>query len=170
VPWVSQIIYLGVHLCNLILVQLNKHFFQLVRHAKFNNKIIHLSLQETFCKPILTYGNVAVYLTAEQTQILNCCWNSVYRQIFGFNKLESVSCFICGVGRLDLCHINLLNCAKFYKPVNMITNLVLNNLYCLLCGNAYNSDAGLSLAQVPYGQLKICICNDFTRQTSCCFS
>ena len=81
-----------------------------------------------------------------------------------------MSCFICGLGRLDLRHIILLNRAKFYKHLNNISNLVLNTLYRLLCGTAYNSDAGLSLTQLPYGLLKISIYNDFTRQTSCYFS
>ena len=78
------------------------------------------------------------------------------------------------LGRLDLSlgPIILLNRAKFYKHLNNISNLVLNTLYRLLCGTAYrpNSDAGLSLAQLPYGLLKVCIYNDFTRQTSCYFS
>ena len=161
--------------CRLILVPPNKRFFSasscIYANAKFNDQIIHLSLQETFCKPILTYGIVAMHLTVEQTRILNCCWNSVYRWIFGFNKWESVSCFICGLGRLDLRHIILLSRAKFYKHLNNISNLVLNTCYRLLCGTAYNSDAGLNIdAILPYGLLKICICNDFTRQTSYCFS
>ena len=179
INWVSQITYLGVRICggrslSFDLSATKQAFFSasscIYANAKFNDQIIHLSLQETFCKPILTYGIVAMHLTVEQTRILNCCWNSVYRRIFGFNKWESVSCFICGLGRLDLRHIILLSRAKFYKHLNNISNLVLNTLYRLLCGTAYNSDAGLSLAQLPYGLLKVCIYNDFTRQTSCYFS
>jgi hypothetical protein len=179
INWVSQITYLGVRICggrslSFDLSATKQAFFSasscIYANAKFNDQIIHLSLQETFCKPILTYGIVAMHLTVEQTRILNCCWNSVYRRIFGFNKWESVSCFICGLGRLDLHHIILLSRAKFYKHLNNISNLVLNTLYRLLCGTAYNSDAGLSLAQLPYGLLKVCIFNDFTRQTSRYFS
>ena len=57
--------------------------------AKYNDQIMHLSLQ-VYCKPVLTYGLAAIYLTCEQMRILNCCWNNVYRRIFGFNKWESV--------------------------------------------------------------------------------
>jgi hypothetical protein len=76
----------------------------------------------------------------------------------------SVSCFICGLSRLDLRHIILLNRTKFYKHLNKISTLSI--AYFVVLPIIVMQD---SLTQLPYGLLKICICNDFTRQTSCCF-
>jgi hypothetical protein len=57
-----------------------------------------------------------------------------YGRIFGFNKLESVICFSCGLVRLDLRLIILFNRAKFYMHLNKISNLVLNTLSPTLIG------------------------------------
>src|SRR5688572_3344356 len=73
--------------------------------AKDLNELVHLSLQESYCLPILTYASAVVKYTVRQEDELNACWNSVYRKLFGFNKWESVKGFICGLGRLDLHHI-----------------------------------------------------------------
>jgi hypothetical protein len=54
--------------------------------ARNNDEIVHLSLPESYCRPILTYGVVAMTLTVYQYRILNCCWNAVYQKIFEFNK------------------------------------------------------------------------------------
>lgn len=42
------------------------------------NEILHLSMQETYCLPILTYAIAAIKLTVRQADDLNACWNSVY--------------------------------------------------------------------------------------------
>src|SRR5688572_33466715 len=73
--------------------------------AKDLNELVHLSLQESYCLPILTYASAVVKYTVRQEDELDACWNSVYRKLFGFNKWESVKGFICGLGRLDLHHI-----------------------------------------------------------------
>ena len=124
IDWTYQLAYLGVNLRagkNLTSdVGINRQtFFSacncIYATAKFNDQIVHLSLQETYCKPILTYGIVAMKLSLEQQRSLNSCWNSVYRKIFNFNKWESVGAFISGLGRLDLHHAYLLLRAKFYN-------------------------------------------------------
>ena len=93
-------------------------------------RLHNLSLQETSCKPILTYAVVVIRLTVEQLRIWNSFWNIVYSKIFGFNKWESVSTFISGLGRLDLCNIYLLlQLAKFYKHLRIVRNGTLNEPY-----------------------------------------
>jgi len=68
------------------------------------DEILRLSLLETYCLPILTYAAPAIKLKACQLHELNCCWNSVYRKVFGFHRWESVRVFINGLGHLDFEH------------------------------------------------------------------
>ena len=74
-------------------------------HDKDLDVVVHLTLQESYCLPILAYAAAAVKYTTSQEDELNASWNSVYRRIFGFNKWESVRAFIFGLGRLDLHHV-----------------------------------------------------------------
>ena len=55
--------------------------------------------------------------------------HTVYRLIFGFNRWESVKCFICGLGRLNL--INIVNVlrVKFYFHLCGSQSLVLSNIF-----------------------------------------
>ena len=88
----------------------------------------HLTLQESYCLPILTYAAVAVKYTARQEQELNAAWNSVYRRIFGFNKWESVKAFVKGLGRLDLHHVFMLRRVNFYLRLRSSGLTVLHNV------------------------------------------
>ena len=105
-------------------------------------------------------------LNVEQMCILTCCWNSVYRHIFGFNKWESVRSFICGLGRLDFYHIVLHCRAKFYKHLNDVNNPVINVLYITYRFSEHVKDAALSLAQLPYSVLRLHLYNDFRRRST----
>ena len=135
--------------------------------AQYNDQLVHLALQEAYCKPILAYGIAAMTLNVEQMRILNCCWNSVYRHIFGFNKWESVRSFICGLGRLDFYHIVLHCRAKFYKHLNDVNNPVINVLYSTYRFSEHVKDAALSLAQLPYTVLRLHLYyNDFRRRST----
>jgi len=53
----------------------------------------------------------------------------VYRKIFGFNKSESVTAFICSVGRLNYKHIIALAHFKLLKSLCASSNRVLKTLY-----------------------------------------
>ena len=56
----------------------------------------------------------AMKFTQHQIQELNICWNTVYRVSFGFNRWESVKCFIHGLGRLNFVHIIKLCRIRFF--------------------------------------------------------
>ena len=83
--------------------------------------IMYLTLQESHSLPILTYAVADVKYSTEQEDALNTYWNSVYRKLFGFNKWESVKCFISGLGHLDLHHITKI---QFYLHVYVVV------MYC----------------------------------------
>jgi len=54
--------------------------------------------------------------TARQTSELNACWNNVIRRLFGFNKWESVSAMLLGLGMgLNINHLIMLRRVKFYR-------------------------------------------------------
>ena len=95
--------YLGVHIVSgrklsFDITPVKQAFFaacnSVYAHAKNLDELLHLSLQESYCLPVLTYAVAAVNLSVKQEKELNACWNSVYRKIFGFHKWESVKCCI----------------------------------------------------------------------------
>ena len=84
--------------------------------------ILRLSLQESYCLPVLEYATAAIRVSKYQALEMNVCWNSVFRIIFGFAKNESVQVFIFGLSRLDLLHLRMI---LSYKFVNCNSNNVL---------------------------------------------
>jgi hypothetical protein len=109
IHWAVCIDYPGVHICagrplTFDVSSVKQSFFMACnctyRAVQYNNQL-HLVLQEAYCKPIPTYSIAAMTLNAGQMHTLNCCWNSEYRRIFGFNKWASVRSFICHLGRFD---------------------------------------------------------------------
>ena len=137
-------------------------------NSVFQTELLRLQLLETYCLPILTYCVAALDITRTQLKELNACWNMIFRKIFGFNKWESVRCFIAGLGRLDFEHIYYWQRLKFLKNAFASNNSILLsivhmqqysevvNVLCYKCC--------LSL-DMPFGRLKDCIFDMF--KTSC---
>jgi hypothetical protein len=69
------------------------------------SELTRLFLLETYCLPILTYCTMAINVSQKVLHSFNVCWNMMYRRVFNFNKWESVSLFIAGIGRLNFIHI-----------------------------------------------------------------
>ena len=84
-----------------------------------------LSLQKAYCLPVLKYATAAIRLSKYQVLELNVCWNSVFRQIFGFAKHESVQAFIFNLSRLDCLHLRIMLSCKFVKHALCNSNNVL---------------------------------------------
>ena len=79
------------------------------------DEVLRLSLQESYCLPVLEYATAAILLSKYQVLELNVCWNSVFRKIFGFAKHESVRVLIFGLSRLDFLHLRMMLSYKFVK-------------------------------------------------------
>ena len=138
-------------------------------NSVFQTELLRLQLLETYCLPILTYCVAALDITRTQLKELNACWNMIFRKIFGFNKWESVRCFIAGLGRLDFEHIYYWQRLKFLKNAFASNNSILLsivhmqqysevvNVLCYKCC--------LSL-DMPFGRLKDCIFDMFKRSCS----
>jgi len=97
--------------------------------AKNLDELLHLSLQESYCLPILTYAAAALNFTVRQEKELNACWNSVYRKLFGLHKWESVKCCIDGLNRLDLHSIIRLRRVSFYRRMVISDSELLSNVF-----------------------------------------
>ena len=52
-------------------------------------------------------------MSLRQVDELNVCWNSVICRLFGYNRWESVSAVLFGLGRLNIIH--LMRRVKFYN-------------------------------------------------------
>ena len=59
----------------------------------------------------------ALCLTTRQISELNACWNNVIRRLSGFNKWESVSAMLLGLGRLNIYHLIMLRRVKLYRQL-----------------------------------------------------
>ena len=96
------------------------------------------------CISLLTYVVGAVTLSQRQLQELNVCWNTAFRVIFGFNRWESVKCFIHGLGRLNLVHIIKLYKIRFLFHLLCLNNKVLYNLFFVYFEECYDVDECLT--------------------------
>jgi hypothetical protein len=138
ISWVKSIKYLGLVInggrrLNFDIGRTKQNFFIacncIMSQVKSLDEIMQLTLQESYCLPVLTYGIAAAYYTKKQLDDLNACWNTVYRKIFGFNRWESVKCFINGLGRLDFHHLILIRRLRFFWRLLHSTCPILNNIF-----------------------------------------
>jgi len=51
------------------------------------------------------------------SHVINSFWKSVYRRIFNFQKFDSVTLLIRGLGRLDFKHTYIVQTLKFIKKI-----------------------------------------------------
>ena len=91
VDWCSSIKYLGVYIVNSKRIAFDidpiKRAFYSACNCVFSqaekmDELLHLSLQETYCLPVLLYASPGYSFKKRQLSELNSCWNTVYRKIF----------------------------------------------------------------------------------------
>jgi hypothetical protein len=175
IDWCAQVTYLGVVIntgksISFDITQTKRHFFiacnSIFSSASKTNELLHLSLQEMYSLPILLYAAPAVTFSSRQLRTLNSCWNLIYRRIFGFNIWESVKLFICGLGRLDLCHLLWVRRTKFYRHLLTVKSDSLRTLYRNFCTYFYNVDVCLKLVQLSNCRAQDYIRADYQRSAS----
>jgi hypothetical protein len=152
-PWVDSVRYLGVYIVGNNKLSFDFAYTKRCFYAAFNNimsharsleQIIQLSLVESYCLPVLTYAIGTLSVTQRQLHDLNVCWNTAYRVIFGFNRWESVKCFICGMGRLSLIYIIKLHRINFFFRLLQLNHGLLFNMFFLYMRDNYKVDDCLS--------------------------
>jgi hypothetical protein len=142
ISWVDSISYLGVQIVSgakftISAGKLRRNFYiafnTIMSRIKHLDQLLQLSLVETYCIPLLTYGCNALIYSSKQISDLNVCLNTIYRSIFGFNRWESVKSFICGLGRLNFGYMHTLYRRKFifhllYSECSVLYDLFFVNL------------------------------------------
>jgi len=142
IPWASTVKYLGVYIVSgkklaFDITPVKQSFFtacnSIYAQAKNLVELLHLSLQESYCLPILTYAAAALNFIVRQEKELNACWKSVYWKLFGFHKWESVKCCIHGLNRLDLHSIIRLRRVSFYRRMVLSDSQLFSNVFGVFC-------------------------------------
>jgi Reverse transcriptase (RNA-dependent DNA polymerase) len=132
--WSHSLKYLGVNFKNGCRMNCDIDYitrkFYAASNCIFNNSsglddLLQLHLQSSYCLPILQYASPALHFNKNQLRALNVCWNDVYRRIFKFNRWESVSEFIWGLGCLNFTHLWYLSVVKFIKSLLLSSNSVM---------------------------------------------
>jgi hypothetical protein len=91
VDWCSSIKYLGVYIVSgkrisFDIDPIKRAFYSacncVFSQAEKMDELLHLSLQETYCLPILLYASPGYSFKKRQLTDLNSCWNTMYRKIF----------------------------------------------------------------------------------------
>ena len=112
--WVSKIKYVGIYLIaakyfKVDLSEVRRKYFSslnvILSKCKYVSDPVKLKLVESHCLPILLYAIESLNIKKDELSSLNICWNAAYRNIFNFNKWESVKELICLMGRIDLKHM-----------------------------------------------------------------
>jgi hypothetical protein len=134
IGWVDQIKYLGIwinsHKCFQVDVRESRRkFFMsmncILSKTRFTCDLVKLRLMESFCLTSLTYGIECGIFDKYQLQSLNCCWNSVFRKIFGYFTWESVSNLICSLNKLNFIYTENIRRVLFIRKI--LTCRDLNN-------------------------------------------
>ena len=122
--WSSTFKYLGISFVSEINLSVDSNLIKRKFFASCNcvlgniktlDEIIKLNMMETFYLPVLLFATATIKLSNVQVAELNAGWNSIYHQIFGFSRWESVKCFIGGLGRLDFNYLRLFLHLKFCR-------------------------------------------------------
>jgi hypothetical protein len=110
ISWTDSIKYLGIQINggNKLLFDtkpvkrsLYVAFNSIASECKSSSGLVQLHLFECYCLPLLLYALPAISDSHKQLNELCVCWNTVFGIVFGFNKFESMKCFIWGPGRLN---------------------------------------------------------------------
>ena len=131
----------------------------------FREKKIYKNIEsyriEAYCLPILTYCTTAINLSQNTLNSFNVCWNMMFRRVFHFNRWESVSMFIAGLGRLNFTHLLQFKMLKKFlcNSTNTVKHLIGYNLLNEnLLEACWKFDICLSMS---FGAIKSAVCEHF---------
>jgi len=137
IGWSTSIKYLGLSLLSGRSVTVDDSLIRRKFYASCNAilsnsvgqcELTRLFLLEIYCLPILTYCTMAINMSQKCVHSFNVCWNMMYRRLFNFNKWESVSLFIAGMGRLNFTYLYQWLQYKMLKKFMLHSAFVVKNL------------------------------------------
>ena len=86
----------------------------------------------------LGFKQFTMFFNVKQTTELNVCWNMVFREIFRYNKWESVRAAIDACDRIDIRHlISVRKILLFYRRIFYTNTCVLRKLFCTLLSSIF---------------------------------
>ena len=106
----------------------------IISHTKNVNDILKLNILETYTLPILKYACESLLLNDNTLDILNVCWNNVFRKVFKMNRWKSVKMVqvYCGYGLdMDFIHIHHFEKLKFIAKLWNCDNIAVSTCYKL---------------------------------------
>ena len=140
--WVDSCAYLGVCLVSALHFKCSateriRKFYRcanaIFRIDGRSDDLTMLSLVETHCVPILTYGiEIAEFFDASQRSKIRAAYNSIFRKIFGYRQYESVTNLQLSLARPTwelLCHSrklsfqNRLSLCSADSPIHILSVL-----------------------------------------------
>ena len=140
IVWTPEIKYLGVNFCcgkNWCVDlsgRMRKYYAavnSIISHTKNVNDILKLNLLERYALLILKYSCESLLLNDNTLDILNVCWNNVFRKVFKMNRWESVKMVSILLCRMDFIHIHHLEKLKFIAKVLNCDNIAVSTCYKL---------------------------------------
>jgi exonuclease III len=179
IGWSNKIKYLGIWVNSNVKFDIDisdcrRKFFlsvnTLLVKTKFTCDMVKLNIIESSCLPILMYGVESGIVNDSASTTLNCCWNSVYRRIFGYFRWESVRNIMSAMNKLNVIHMINLRRVLFIKrmmsdtlyndTLSGIVKYYVNHNEFQTVLNKYKVDFRASI-----GKIKKCFSSDF--QSSC---
>ena len=96
-----------------------------------SDAMILLSLIETHCLPILTYGMEVIHLTQQdERRSLRVAYNAIFRKIFGYRIFESVTNLQHSLGRQTWEELIESSCRNFLRRAQSCPNTSLVRCFC----------------------------------------
>ena len=124
VGWSERIKYLGILInasvnFNVDISDCRRKFFMsanaVLVKTKFTCDMVKLNIFESSCLPILMYSVESGILNDSASITLNCCWNFIYRRIFGYFRWESVRNVMGALNKLNVIYMINLRRVLFIK-------------------------------------------------------
>ena len=92
--------------------------------------MVKLQILVSHCLPTQLYGCESGFMDDDMLSLLNCCWNSIYRKIFGYFRWESVRNVMGQLNKLNVVYLVSLRRFIFIKKLAQLSssNKLLSNV------------------------------------------
>jgi len=167
INWCNKIKYLGVWIKSNIRFDIDvderrRKFFMSVNciltKTKFMCDMVKLRILESHCLSLLLYCSDSGIFDVNLLNMLNCCWNTVIRKIFGYHRWESVRSVLSCLNKLNVYYLINLRRTLFIKNTfenchigttlrSFLSKYIYSNEFQTLLHN-FNIDFSLSFSEI----------------------
>jgi len=134
IDWSCKLKYLGIWIksgkhFDIDVTESRSKFFRtanyILHKAKYACDMVKLNLLESHCLPIILYCSESGCINDNMLILLNSCWNSIYRKIFGYFRWESVRNIMCCLNKMNVSYI--VNQRRILFVKNLYSNVPKTN-------------------------------------------